>query len=107
MRTPTLLRSLPVDSLAVMAKIPTGLRVEEATLRDREALAQLMTERALRAPVKTSDPAALAAYAKHLRPAVTTLRTLAEDATAALRKSACVLDRGERPRAPCPGTLGA
>jgi hypothetical protein len=38
---------------------------------------------ALRAPVETSDPAALAAYAKHLRPVVASLRALAEDATAA------------------------
>lgn len=38
---------------------------------------------ALRAPVQTTDPAALAAYAKTLRPAVATLRTFAEDATAA------------------------
>jgi hypothetical protein len=37
---------------------------------------------ALRAPVETSDPAALAAYAEHLRPVVATLRELAEDATA-------------------------
>lgn len=36
----------------------------------------------LRASVQTTDPAALAAYAKQLRPAVATLRTLAEDATA-------------------------
>ncbi|WP_437831957.1 hypothetical protein [Sorangium sp. So ce1153] len=38
---------------------------------------------ALRAPVQTTDPAGLAAYAKHLRPVVATLRSLAEDATAA------------------------
>jgi len=38
---------------------------------------------ALRAPVETSDPAALAAYAGMLRPVVATLRELAEDATAA------------------------
>jgi hypothetical protein len=38
---------------------------------------------ALRAPVETTDPAGLAAYAKHLRPVVATLRSLAEDATAA------------------------
>ena len=37
---------------------------------------------ALRAPVETTDPAALAAYAKQLRPVVASLRTLAEDATA-------------------------
>ncbi len=35
----------------------------------------------LRAPVQTSDPAALAAYAGGLRPVVASLRTLAEDAT--------------------------
>ena len=35
----------------------------------------------LRAPVETSDPAALAAYAAELRPVVASLRTLAEDAT--------------------------
>lgn len=34
----------------------------------------------LRAPVPTSDPAALAAYADELRPVVATLRTLAEEA---------------------------
>jgi hypothetical protein len=33
--------------------------------------------------VQTTDPAALAAYAGELRPIVATLRTLAEDATAA------------------------
>jgi hypothetical protein len=38
---------------------------------------------ALRAPVETTDPAGLAAYAKHLRPVVATIRELAEDATAA------------------------
>jgi hypothetical protein len=38
---------------------------------------------ALRAPVETTDPAALAAYAKQLRPVVATIRELAEDATAA------------------------
>ena len=38
---------------------------------------------ALRAPVETTDPQALAAYASTLRPVVATLRTLAEDATAA------------------------
>lgn len=37
---------------------------------------------ALRAPVETTDPAGLAAYAKRLRPVVATLRSLAEDATA-------------------------
>lgn len=36
----------------------------------------------IRAAVQTSDPAALAAYAALLRPVVTNLRTLAEDATA-------------------------
>jgi hypothetical protein len=36
----------------------------------------------LRAPVETTDPAALAAYAKQLRPVVVLLRELAEDATA-------------------------
>jgi len=35
----------------------------------------------LRAPVETTDPAALAAYASALRPVVATLRALAEDAT--------------------------
>ena len=40
----------------------------------------------LRAPVETSDPAALAAYAGALRPVVTTLRTMVEDATAAPSK---------------------
>jgi hypothetical protein len=40
----------------------------------------------LRAPVETSDPAALAAYAGALRPVVTNLRTLVEDATAAPSK---------------------
>jgi hypothetical protein len=40
----------------------------------------------LRAPVETSDPAALAAYADALRPVVTTLRTLTEDATSAPSK---------------------
>ena len=34
-----------------------------------------------RAPVETSDPAGLAAYAGALRPLVTNLRALAEDAT--------------------------
>jgi hypothetical protein len=38
---------------------------------------------ALRAPVETTDPAGLAAYAKYLRPVVATIRTFAEDATAA------------------------
>ena len=38
---------------------------------------------ALRAPVETTDPAALAVYAQQLRPVVVTLRSLAEDATAA------------------------
>jgi hypothetical protein len=33
--------------------------------------------------VGTTDPQALATYAKYLRPIVATLRTLAEDATAA------------------------
>jgi hypothetical protein len=33
--------------------------------------------------VETTDPQALAAYAEYLRPVVATLRTLAEDATAA------------------------
>jgi len=37
----------------------------------------------LRAPVETTDPAALAAYAGELRPVVASLRALAEDATAA------------------------
>ena len=37
----------------------------------------------LRAPVHTTDPAALAAYAGALRPVVASLRALAEDATAA------------------------
>ncbi|MRG93883.1 hypothetical protein [Polyangium spumosum] len=37
----------------------------------------------LRAPVETTDPAALAAYAGELRPVVANLRALAEDATAA------------------------
>lgn len=37
----------------------------------------------LRAPVETSDPAALAMYAGALRPVVASLRALAEDATAA------------------------
>lgn len=36
----------------------------------------------LRAPVETTDPAALAAYASELRPVVASLRVLAEDATA-------------------------
>jgi hypothetical protein len=36
----------------------------------------------LRAAIQTSDPAALAAYADMLRPVVTNLRSLAEDATA-------------------------
>lgn len=35
-----------------------------------------------RAAIQTSDPAALAAYADLLRPVVTNLRALAEDATA-------------------------
>lgn len=35
----------------------------------------------LHAPVATSDPAALAAYAAELRPVVASLRELAEDAT--------------------------
>jgi hypothetical protein len=35
----------------------------------------------LRAPVQTTDPAALAAYAYELRPVVASLRALAEDAT--------------------------
>ncbi|MRG97658.1 hypothetical protein [Polyangium spumosum] len=37
----------------------------------------------LRAPVETTDPAALAAYAGELRPVVANLRALAEDATTA------------------------
>ncbi|MDI1483276.1 hypothetical protein [Polyangium sp. y55x31] len=37
----------------------------------------------IRAAVQTTDPAALAAYAGLLRPVVTNLRTLVEDATAA------------------------
>jgi hypothetical protein len=36
----------------------------------------------IRAAVQTSDPAALAAYAALLRPVVTNLRALVEDATA-------------------------
>lgn len=36
----------------------------------------------IRAAVQTTDPAALAAYADLLRPVVTNLRALAEDATA-------------------------
>jgi hypothetical protein len=40
----------------------------------------------IRAAVETSDPAALAAYAGLLRPVVASLRTLAEDATAAPSK---------------------
>ncbi len=40
-----------------MAKIPTGLRVEEATLRDLEALAQVMTERAGGAKVTPTEAA--------------------------------------------------
>jgi hypothetical protein len=36
----------------------------------------------IRAAVQTTDPAALAAYARVLRPVVTNLRTLIEDATA-------------------------
>ena len=38
---------------------------------------------ALRRPVETTDPAALATYAGELRPVVATIRTFAEDATAA------------------------
>lgn len=37
----------------------------------------------IRAAVQTSDPAALAAYAELLRPVVTNVRALVEDATAA------------------------
>ena len=40
-----------------MAKITTGLRVEEETLRDLEALAQLMTERAGGAKVTPTEAA--------------------------------------------------
>jgi hypothetical protein len=40
-----------------MAKITTGLRVEEATLRDLEELAQLMTERAGGAKVTPTEAA--------------------------------------------------
>jgi hypothetical protein len=36
----------------------------------------------IRAAIQTSDPAALAAYADLLRPVVTNLRSLVEDATA-------------------------
>lgn len=36
----------------------------------------------IRAAVETTDPAAMAAYAGELRPVVTNLRTLIEDATA-------------------------
>jgi hypothetical protein len=36
----------------------------------------------IRAAVQTTDPAALAAYAELLRPVVTSLRALVEDATA-------------------------
>lgn len=36
----------------------------------------------LSAPVETTDPAALAAYASAMRPVVANLRVLAEDATA-------------------------
>lgn len=36
----------------------------------------------LRAAIQTSDPVALAAYAELLRPVVTNLRSLVEDATA-------------------------
>lgn len=36
----------------------------------------------IRAAVQTTDPAALAAYAELLRPVVTNLRALVEDATA-------------------------
>jgi len=43
----------------------------------------LAVREALRAPVETTDPAALAAYAQQLRPVVATIRELAEDATAA------------------------
>lgn len=37
----------------------------------------------IRAAIQTSDPAALAAYAELLRPVVTNVRALVEDATAA------------------------
>lgn len=40
----------------------------------------------IRAAVQTSDPTALAAYAELLRPVVTNLRALVEDATAAPNK---------------------
>ena len=40
----------------------------------------------IRAAVQTTDPAALAAFAGTLRPVVTNLRTLVEDATAAPSK---------------------
>jgi hypothetical protein len=46
------------------------------------ARSRVRLREALRAPVETTDPAALAAYAKQLRPVVATIRTLAEDATA-------------------------
>jgi hypothetical protein len=45
--------------------------------------ARVRLREALRAPVETTDPQALAAYAAALRPVVATIRTLAEDATAA------------------------
>ena len=47
------------------------------------ARSRVRLREALRAPVETTDPAALTAYAKHLRPVVATLRTFVEDATAA------------------------
>ena len=45
----------------------------------------------LRAPVETTDPAGLAAYASELRPVVASLRAMAEDATA--RPSQRIHDR--------------
>lgn len=47
--------------------------MSRSRVRDRERI---------RAAVQTTDPAAMAAYAGALRPVVTNLRTLVEDATA-------------------------
>jgi hypothetical protein len=51
--------------------------VTRSRVRERERL---------RRPVETTDPAALASYAGELRPVVTSLRALAEDATAPTSK---------------------
>ncbi len=52
-------------------------------MRGSSATKRLRREEHLRSLVQTTDPAALARYAAELRPVVATIRSFAEDATAA------------------------